>query len=252
MSFHSDHCKTAADVREAALRVHRLRRESFKPRPMAAARPMALNPAPPAPPPLSITEPPPVAVELATTDLPPLEEETVAPEVEEISGPRAAAVNDIILAAAAHFHVTRLALLSDRRSADLVLARQVAMHIAVIATLGSLVAIAQRFNRDHTTALHAHRKIKIMREAGDSKVTEAVAAIMASLGQPVPALETSDRPHRNVIQGERWTDEEKQALLRLRQVGHSNEEIAGELGRTVKAVERMFYQARKEMEDVGE
>jgi chromosomal replication initiator protein len=50
---------------------------------------------------------------------------------------------------------------SARRSRQVVYARQVAMYLCRELTDHSLPAIAQRFGgRDHTTVLHAHRKVK--------------------------------------------------------------------------------------------
>lgn len=50
-------------------------------------------------------------------------------------------------------------LISHRRTADIVMARQVGMALAKKLTLGSLPEIGRRFgNRDHTTVLYAIRK----------------------------------------------------------------------------------------------
>jgi len=63
-------------------------------------------------------------------------------------------------AVAAEYGVTRLDLISSRRTADIVRPRQVAIYLAREMTPRSLPEIARRFGgRDHTTALHAHRKI---------------------------------------------------------------------------------------------
>jgi chromosomal replication initiator protein len=52
-------------------------------------------------------------------------------------------------------------LLSSRRTANVVRPRQIAMYLAKTLTLRSLPEIGRRFGgRDHTTVLHAVRKIE--------------------------------------------------------------------------------------------
>jgi chromosomal replication initiator protein len=51
--------------------------------------------------------------------------------------------------------------LSSRRTANVVRPRQIAMYLAKVLTLRSLPEIGRRFGgRDHTTVLHAVRKIE--------------------------------------------------------------------------------------------
>jgi chromosomal replication initiator protein len=75
-------------------------------------------------------------------------------------------------------------LLSTRRNRRLVYARQVAMYLCRELTDHSLPAIAQRFGgRDHTTVLHAHRKIK--RELlTDSATRDLVDQLVEDLDSP--------------------------------------------------------------------
>jgi chromosomal replication initiator protein len=62
---------------------------------------------------------------------------------------------------AAVLKLDRGTITSARRSRQVVYARQVAMYLCRELTDHSLPAIAQRFGgRDHTTVLHAHRKVK--------------------------------------------------------------------------------------------
>jgi chromosomal replication initiator protein len=57
--------------------------------------------------------------------------------------------------------VSRSDLLSARRTANVVRPRQIAMYLAKTLTLRSLPEIGRRFGgRDHTTVLHAVRKIE--------------------------------------------------------------------------------------------
>ena len=60
-----------------------------------------------------------------------------------------------------HYNVSRSDLLSARRTANVVRPRQIAMYLAKTLTLRSLPEIGRRFGgRDHTTVLHAVRKIE--------------------------------------------------------------------------------------------
>jgi chromosomal replication initiator protein len=75
-------------------------------------------------------------------------------------------------------------LVSPRRNRRLVYARQVAMYLCRELTDHSLPAIAQRFGgRDHTTVLHAHRKIQ--REIlTDSSTRSLVDELVEDLNSP--------------------------------------------------------------------
>ncbi|WP_081853008.1 chromosomal replication initiator protein DnaA [Bosea sp. 117] len=77
------------------------------------------------------------------------------------SEPRRVRVDDILRVVAKHYNVTRADILSQRRTANVVKPRQVAMYLAKTLTLRSLPEIGRRFGgRDHTTVLHAVRKIE--------------------------------------------------------------------------------------------
>ena len=70
-------------------------------------------------------------------------------------------IEDIQKLVASHYSVTRADILSSRRTATVVKPRQVAMFLAKTLTLRSLPEIGRRFGgRDHTTVLHAVRKIE--------------------------------------------------------------------------------------------
>lgn len=80
-----------------------------------------------------------------------------------IGQPRSIKVEDIQNVICKHFSVTRADLLSACRARKLVRPRQIAMYIAKVITGRSLPEIGRRFgNRDHTTVLHAVRKIEEM------------------------------------------------------------------------------------------
>ena len=75
--------------------------------------------------------------------------------------PKRVRIEDIQRIVARQYNVSRADLLSSRRTANVVRPRQVAMYLAKILTLRSLPEIGRRFGgRDHTTVLHAVRKIE--------------------------------------------------------------------------------------------
>lgn len=75
--------------------------------------------------------------------------------------PKRVKIEDIQRVVARQYNVSRGDLLSSRRTANVVRPRQVAMYLAKTLTLRSLPEIGRRFGgRDHTTVLHAVRKIE--------------------------------------------------------------------------------------------
>jgi len=75
--------------------------------------------------------------------------------------PKRVKIEDIQNLVARHYSVTRGDILSSRRTATVVKPRQVAMYLSKALTLRSLPEIGRRFGgRDHTTVLHAVRKIE--------------------------------------------------------------------------------------------
>jgi chromosomal replication initiator protein len=74
--------------------------------------------------------------------------------------PKRIKVEDILRIVSRHFAVSKADILSDRRHRSVVRPRQVGMYLAKQLTSRSLPEIGRRFgNRDHTTVLHAIRKI---------------------------------------------------------------------------------------------
>jgi chromosomal replication initiator protein len=68
---------------------------------------------------------------------------------------------DIQRVVARHYNVSKADLLSSRRTRTIVRPRQIAMYLAKVLTPRSLPEIGRRFGgRDHTTVLHAVRKIE--------------------------------------------------------------------------------------------
>ena len=75
--------------------------------------------------------------------------------------PKSVKIEDIQRVVARQYNVSRADLLSSRRTANVVRPRQIAMYLAKTLTLRSLPEIGRRFGgRDHTTVLHAVRKIE--------------------------------------------------------------------------------------------
>ena len=75
--------------------------------------------------------------------------------------PKRIKIEDIQRVVARQYNVSRSDLLSSRRTANVVRPRQVAMYLAKTLTLRSLPEIGRRFGgRDHTTVMHADRKIR--------------------------------------------------------------------------------------------
>lgn len=75
--------------------------------------------------------------------------------------PRRIKIDDILKMISKHFGVNRTDLLSARRNRSIVRPRQIGMYLAKNLTSRSLPEIGRRFgNRDHTTVLHAIRKVE--------------------------------------------------------------------------------------------
>ena len=88
--------------------------------------------------------------------------------------PRRVRIEDIQRVVARHYNVSKADLLSSRRTRTIVRPRQVAMYLAKVLTPRSLPEIGRRFGgRDHTTVLHAVRKIEEMIQ-GDRTLAEEI------------------------------------------------------------------------------
>lgn len=73
-------------------------------------------------------------------------------------------IDDIQKAVAEHFNLRLAEMLSERRSRNIARPRQVAMYLAKQLTQRSLPEIGRKFSgRDHTTVMHAVRKIEDLR-----------------------------------------------------------------------------------------
>jgi chromosomal replication initiator protein len=95
--------------------------------------------------------------------------------------PRRVKIEDIQKLVANHYNISRPDILSSRRTATVVRPRQIAMYLSKVLTLRSLPEIGRRFGgRDHTTVLHAVRKIENLAKA-DSSLSEELELLKRML-----------------------------------------------------------------------
>jgi chromosomal replication initiator protein len=96
-------------------------------------------------------------------------------------GERRITVDDIQKATAEHFGLKQADLISERRTRSVARPRQAAMWLAKQLTTRSLPDIGRRFGgRDHTTVLHAVRRIEELK-AGDPQLTRDLEALIRKL-----------------------------------------------------------------------
>lgn len=92
-------------------------------------------------------------------------------------------IEDVQRVVARHYNVSRDDLLSSRRTADVVWPRQVAVYLARVLTLRSFPDIGHYFGgRDHSTVLHAYRKIEALVGA-DTALAEEIEYLKGLLQQ---------------------------------------------------------------------
>ena len=95
--------------------------------------------------------------------------------------PKRVKIEDIQRVVARQYNVSRADLLSSRRTANVVRPRQVAMYLAKTLTLRSLPEIGRRFGGgDHTTELHAVRKIEGL-VGNDTALAEEIEVLKRQL-----------------------------------------------------------------------
>lgn len=109
--------------------------------------------------------------------------ETVVRQFVQNQPPRRIKIEDIQKAVARHFNISKDDMISSRRTAQVVRPRQIAIYLAKMLTPRSLPEIGRRFGkRDHTTILHAVRKIESLMEvdATMAKNVEDLRALLAA------------------------------------------------------------------------
>ena len=107
--------------------------------------------------------------------------ETAIRDLVRAREPRRVKIEDIQKLVGNHYSVTRADILSSRRTANVVRPRQIAMYLSKILTPRSLPEIGRRFGgRDHTTVLHAVRKIDAL-AAKDRALSEEIELLKRML-----------------------------------------------------------------------
>jgi chromosomal replication initiator protein len=110
----------------------------------------------------------PITVEMA---------ESVLRDLLRARGERRIRIEDIQRIVARHYNIAKTDLLSARRTQTIVRPRQIAMYLAKTMTPRSLPEIGRRFGgRDHTTVLHAVRKIEELART-DTRLAEEIEAL---------------------------------------------------------------------------
>lgn len=100
-----------------------------------------------------------------------------------VKEPKKVKIEDIQRLVADRFNVSRADILSSRRTANVVRPRQIAMYLAKTLTLRSLPEIGRRFGgRDHTTVLHAVRKIEDI-ATKDAQLSQELELLKRMLGE---------------------------------------------------------------------
>ncbi|KRR21887.1 helix-turn-helix domain-containing protein [Bradyrhizobium retamae] len=168
---------------ETELKAHR-RRAAF--RQSIAEKAAALNEKMEAAPKAVAAQVDPPVAEVLSPDFPPLQLSPMKKpwfKIEGVTAPAPLRVSQIQEVVCAAYGVNMNDMTSARRTAKLVLPRQVAMYLAKVMTGRSLPEIGRRFGgRDHTTVLHAVRKIEaIVDFNADPELCELLNALRADI-----------------------------------------------------------------------
>ncbi len=107
--------------------------------------------------------------------------ETTLKDLIRVTDTRRIKIEDIQRVVSKHYNVSKQDLLSSRRTRSIVWPRQIAMYLAKSLTLRSLPEIGRRFGgRDHTTVLHAVRKVEDLL-GGDEVLTQEIEVLKRML-----------------------------------------------------------------------
>lgn len=151
LQAHKDHCQTAEDVLSAARAAVYRRKEWRVPR--------VVNKQPTVNPQIEPDVAKPEPVEMAT------------PEPIEI---KPITIRDIQVEVCRIFNVALIDILSERKSREVTIPRQLCMVLARVLTLHSLPAIGRHMGgRDHTTVYHAIKKYQWMTDELRSEFTDS-------------------------------------------------------------------------------
>ncbi len=109
--------------------------------------------------------------------------ETAIRDLVRTQEPKRVKIDDIQKLVASHYNISRADILSSRRTANVVRPRQIAMYLSKVLTLRSLPEIGRRFGgRDHTTVLHAVRKVEEL-SAKDKSLAEVIDLLKRILSE---------------------------------------------------------------------
>ncbi|MCM5554660.1 chromosomal replication initiator protein DnaA [Pleomorphomonas sp. NRK KF1] len=107
--------------------------------------------------------------------------ETTLKDLIRVTDTRRVKIEDIQRVVSKHYNVSKQDLLSSRRTRSIVWPRQIAMYLAKSLTLRSLPEIGRRFGgRDHTTVLHAVRKVEELL-GSDEALTQEIEVLKRML-----------------------------------------------------------------------
>ena len=107
--------------------------------------------------------------------------ETTLKDLIRVTDTRRIKIEDIQRVVSKHYNVSKQDLLSSRRTRSIVWPRQIAMYLAKSLTLRSLPEIGRRFGgRDHTTVLHAVRKVEELLSS-DEVLTQEIEVLKRML-----------------------------------------------------------------------
>ncbi|WP_159731367.1 chromosomal replication initiator protein DnaA [Methylosinus sp. Ce-a6] len=109
--------------------------------------------------------------------------ETAIRDLVRSAEPKRVKIDDIQKLVASHYNISRADILSSRRTANVVRPRQIAMYLSKVLTLRSLPEIGRRFGgRDHTTVLHAVRKVEEL-ASKDKSLSEVIELLKRMLAE---------------------------------------------------------------------
>ncbi len=161
----------------------------------------------------------------------------VYPVIPETETPTPLTVRAIIDGVAQHYHISRTDLLSQRRTRDVLIPRQVACHLAANFTHLSLPAIGRLLGgRDHTTIIHANRKIAALADDNPRFSAELQGIVRAISGATTPTNNVAElialvRPALRL-----WTDEETTILQDMSAAGFYPSRIGRRLRRSASSI----------------
>lgn len=138
----------------------------------------------------------------------------------------------ILKMAAEYFGLTPDQIRNQRRSRNLIIARQVVMYLCDQLTSKSLPEIGKFLGRDHTTILHGARQIETAVERGDKQIIAHVNILKNCLitGAPLPVRGVA--PSDTKIKRYPFSHDELRIIRQMAEEGFTAKEIARATGRT--------------------